>query len=212
MYHVHAGQNFNSLGVLEVPEQAIIELLVNALIHRDYFTSASIRLLIFANRIEIISPGHLPDSLSIDAIRRGVTNRRNPTLTEHATHILPYRGLGSGIPRALGEWPEIRFEDEVAGNQFKAVIPRPATTEVAMEIATEVERVLRALVGEMSHQELQEGLALKNDEHFRKAYLLPALGSGLLEMTLPNSPRSGKQRYRLTAKGRQWPAKSQPRQ
>lgn len=43
-------------GVLEVPEQAIIELLVNALIHRDYFTSASIRLPIFADRIEIICP------------------------------------------------------------------------------------------------------------------------------------------------------------
>jgi len=42
--------------VLEVPEQAIIELLVNALIHRDYFTSASIRLPIFADRIEIICP------------------------------------------------------------------------------------------------------------------------------------------------------------
>jgi predicted HTH transcriptional regulator len=54
LHHVQAGQNFNSLGVLEVPEQAIIELLVNALIHRDYFTSASIRLLIFADRIEII--------------------------------------------------------------------------------------------------------------------------------------------------------------
>ncbi len=189
-----------------MPEPAIIELLVNALIHRDYFTSASIRLMVFSDRIEIISPGHLPDSLSIEDIRLGVTNRRNPTLTEHATHILPYHGLGSGIPRALGEWPNIRFDDEVTGNQFKAVIPRPVTrtTEVATEVATEVERVLRALVGEMSRQELQEGLALKNDEHFRKAYLLPALGAGLAEMTLPDTPRSSKQRYRLTASGRQW--------
>jgi ATP-dependent DNA helicase RecG len=76
------------------------ELLVNALIHRDYFTSASIRLMLFADRVEIISPGHLPDSLSTEAIRHGATNRRNPTLTEHAVHILPYRGLGTGIPRA----------------------------------------------------------------------------------------------------------------
>jgi predicted HTH transcriptional regulator len=83
--------------------------------------------MIFADRIEIISPGHLPDSLSIENIRRGVTNRRNPTLTEHATQILPYRGLGSGIPRALGEWPDIRFENEVTGNQFEAVVLRPVT-------------------------------------------------------------------------------------
>src|SRR5574337_389638 len=160
--HVQAGRDLNTIGQLEVPEAAIVELLVNAFIHRDYFTSASIRVMVFADRIEIISPGHLPDSLNIDAIRHGVTNRRNPTLTEHATHILPYRGLGSGIPRALGEWPDTRFEDEV----------------------------VRALPAALSRQELQDALGLKDDEHFRKAYLLPALASGLVEMTLPDKPRS----------------------
>lgn len=102
-------------------------MLVNALVHRDYFTSASIRLMVFSDRIEIISPGHSSDSLSMEDIRLGVTNRRNPTLTEHATHILSYRELGSGIPHAVGELPNIRFDDEVAGNQFRAVIPRPVT-------------------------------------------------------------------------------------
>lgn len=198
LHHVQRDQNFNSLGLLEVPEQAIIELLVNALIHRDYFTSVSIRLLIFSDRIEIISPGHLPDSLSTEQIRRGKSNRRNPTLTNHAVNILPYRGIGTGIPRVLEDWPETRLVDDAAGNEFRAVIPRPVTR------TTEVERVLRILAGEMSRQELQEGLALKNDEHFRKAYLLPALGCGLVEMTLPDKPRSSKQRYRLTPIGRHW--------
>lgn len=202
LHHVQRDQNFNSLGLLEVPEQAIIELLVNALIHRDYFTSASIRLLIFSDRIEIISPGHLPDSLSTEQIRRGKSNRRNPTLTNHAVNILPYRGIGTGIPRVLEDWPETQLVDDVSGNEFRAVIPRPVTRTT--EVTTEVERVLRILVGEMSRQELQEGLALKNDEHFRKAYLLPALGCGLVEMTLPDKPRSSKQRYRLTPIGRRW--------
>src|SRR5262245_33104524 len=122
--HIQAGQGFNTLGQLEIPEQALEELLVNALIHRDYFTSASIRLMIYADRIEIISPGHLPDNLSTEAIRRGAANRRNPTLTEHAVHILPYRGLGTGIPRALHDWPAIELVDDVAGNQFRVVAPR----------------------------------------------------------------------------------------
>ena len=198
LHHVQRDQNFNSLGLLEMPEQAIIELLVNALIHRDYFTSASVRLLIFADRIEIISPGHLPDSLSTEQIRQGKSNRCNPNLTNHAVSILPYRGIGTSIPRVLHDWPEIRLVDDVAGNEFRAVIPRPVMS------TTEVERVLRVLVGEMSRQELQEGVALKNDEYFRKAYLLPTLGSGLVKMTLPDKPRSSKQRYRLTALGRRW--------
>ena len=57
-----------------------------------------------------------PDSLSVEAIRQGRTRRRNPTLTEHAAQFLPYRGLGSGIPRALREWPQIELLDDAAGN------------------------------------------------------------------------------------------------
>lgn len=49
---------------------------------------------------------------------------RKPTLTEHAAQILPYRGLGSGIPRALREWPRIDLLDDVVGNQFSAVVWR----------------------------------------------------------------------------------------
>ena len=135
---VQGGQGFNSPGILEVPEVALQELLVNALVHRDYFTSASIRIQVFRDRIDIISPGHLPDSLSIDDIRHGKTNRRNPTLSEHAFRLLPYRGMGSGIPRALGEWPGIELISEVSGNQFTARVQRPKTEqEGAGESATE---------------------------------------------------------------------------
>ena len=65
-------------------------------------------------------------------------------------------------------------------------------------------RVASALVQALSRQELQQTLDLKDPEHFRKAYLLPALSSGLVEMTLPEKPTSRSQRYRLTAQGAQW--------
>ncbi len=77
-----------------------------------------------------------------------------------------------------------------------------STPEVAPEVTPEV-RVLSVLVGEMTRQQLKEALGLKDDEHFRKAYLLPALDAGLIEMTIPDKPRSSKQKYRLTDKGRQ---------
>jgi Fic family protein len=78
-----------------------------------------------------------------------------------------------------------------------------STPEVAREVTPEV-RLLSVLTGEMPRQQLKEGLGLKDDEHFRKAYLLPALEAGLIEMTIPDKPRSSKQKYRLTDKGRQW--------
>jgi Fic family protein len=77
-----------------------------------------------------------------------------------------------------------------------------STPEVALEVTPEV-RLLSVLSGEMTRQQLKEALGLKDDEHFRKAYLLPALEAGLVEMTIPDKPRSSKQKYRLTDKGRQ---------
>ncbi len=77
------------------------------------------------------------------------------------------------------------------------------TPEVTGEVTPEV-RLLRAVSGEMTRQHLQELLDLKNDEHFRKSYLLPALQAGLIEMTIPDKPRSSKQRYRLTPAGSEY--------
>jgi Fic family protein len=77
-----------------------------------------------------------------------------------------------------------------------------STPEVTQEVAPEV-RLLSVLAGEMTRQQLKEALGLKDDEHFRKTYLLPALEAGLIEMTIPDKPRSSKQGYRLTEKGRQ---------
>ena len=65
-------------------------------------------------------------------------------------------------------------------------------------------RLLEALSGEMTRQHLQERLELRDSQHFRKAYLFPALQAGLIEMTIPEKPRSSKQRYRLTAAGRDY--------
>jgi len=49
-------------------------------------------------------------------------NIRNPILASFATKLLPYRGLGSGIRRALKAYPAIEFEDNKDGNWFKVVI------------------------------------------------------------------------------------------
>lgn len=53
----------------------------------------------------------------------------------------------------------------------------------------------------MSRQDMQAALDLKDAKHFREAYLQPALAAGAVEVTLPDAPRSSKQRYRLTAAG-----------
>jgi ATP-dependent DNA helicase RecG len=96
----------------------------------------------------------------------------------------------------------IFFPDPEVRAQFAE---EAATPEVAGEVTGEVTgevALLTALKGELDRRALQAALGLKHEEHFRKAYLLPALQAGLIEMTLPGKPRSSKQRYRITPRGR----------
>ncbi|MGF1657038.1 MAG: RNA-binding domain-containing protein [Verrucomicrobiales bacterium] len=122
------GRSVNSLGEPEVPRIVWEELLANALIHRDYFITAPVRVLVFADRVEIISPGHLPNNLTIENIKAGNSNIRNPILASFATKLLPYRGLGSGLLRALRAYPNIELIDDREGNLFKAIVSRRAVS------------------------------------------------------------------------------------
>ncbi|MCP5054107.1 MAG: hypothetical protein GY940_43470 [bacterium] len=123
---IQMDQDFNSTGILEVPSPVLQELLVNALIHRDYFISNNIQILIFDNRVEIVNPGKLPNTLTVENIKLGVSMKRNHTLASFAFDLLPYRGIGSGILRALNLYPDIEFVNDTETEQFKAIIKRPA--------------------------------------------------------------------------------------
>lgn len=133
-------QAFNSQGLPEIPRIVWEELVANALIHRDYFISAPVRVLIFADRVEIISPGHLPNNLTIENVKAGNSNMRNPILASFAAKLLPYRGLGSGLLRALRAWPDIELIDDRAGNLFKAIVTRPDVLAAAGSVAMNAER------------------------------------------------------------------------
>lgn len=125
LHYIQKGRNFNTLGILEISRVALEEILQNALIHRDYFKNAPIRILIFDNRVEIISPGKLPNNLTVENIKFGNVVIRNHLLASFATKMLPYRGLGTGIKRSIKEQPNIEFINDVSGEQFIAIIPRP---------------------------------------------------------------------------------------
>lgn len=122
--HTQQGQSFNTLGIMEISKIALEELLQNALIHRDYLKNAAVRILIFDNRIEIISPGRLPNSLTVENIKYGNTVLRNNLLATFCSKTMLYRGLGSGIQRSLKEQPNIELINDFEGEQFIVKIPR----------------------------------------------------------------------------------------
>ena len=187
LHKVQAGRGVNAPGLPEIPEAVFEELLVNALVHRDYLVSAPIRIFIFDNRIEIISPGHLPNNLTVEKIRAGNSNIRNPILVSYvAKGLLPYHGLGSGITRALTAWPEIDFSSDHDGCLFTATVHRHAQvdTKVALEktsgktsgkILAAVQQNARITIPELStligisERSVERNLQkLQNDGHLRR--------------------------------------------
>lgn len=125
LHHTQQGQNYNSTGILEISRIALEELLQNALTHRDYSKNAPIRIFIFDNRVEIISPGALPNSQTIESIKMGNAVVRNNLINTFASKLMKYRGTGTGIRRAMKEQPDIEFFNDVEGEQFIVTIPRP---------------------------------------------------------------------------------------
>jgi predicted HTH transcriptional regulator len=122
--YLQNGQGFNSHGVPEISIIALEEVLQNALIHRDYFKNAPVRLLVFDNRVEIISPGKLPNSLTVEEVKYGNPVIRNNQIALFASRTLPYSGLGSGLRRALASQPDMELENDIDGEQFIVRFPR----------------------------------------------------------------------------------------
>lgn len=123
MRKVQKSESVNLPGESEIPRTVFEEIIVNALVHRNYYIDAPIRILMFDNRVEVISPGSLPNHLTVEKILAGNTNIRNPIIASFvARGLLPYWGLGSGIRRAKTAWNGIEFVDDRSCVQFKVVI------------------------------------------------------------------------------------------
>lgn len=129
---VQVEKEFNTLGELEIPYESLTEYVVNALVHRSLNIKAPIRIFIFDNRVEIHSPGSLPNGLTVEDMKNGTSMPRNMFLFTNANYLLPYTGAGSGIRRALEYSPYAIFSNGIsdsseitnAANEFVITIPR----------------------------------------------------------------------------------------
>jgi hypothetical protein len=124
--------------------------------------------------------------------------------------------MAQGISRTTQAWPDIELIDDRCGNQFKAIIWRPQSEQVTEQVGQkpaakneqvteqvtqQVMNMLSVINGEMSRGEITNTLGLKDEKHFREHCQQAGITLGVIEMTLPDKPRSSKQRYRLTHHG-----------
>ena len=202
------------------PFPAIEEVLCNAVYHRSYEIREPIEVRVLPDSFTIGSfPG--PDrSIRNQELRefRFLSRRyRNRRVGEFLKELEMTEGRGTGIPKMLREIRENGSPDPIFHTDhdrsfflvelpihpvFAEALTKKAAAEVTAEVTAEVKRLVSVITGDHSRRELQEMLGLKHAEHFRKVYLLPAINSGFVEMTLPDKPKSSLQRYRLSEKGK----------
>ena len=130
LHNVQVEEEFNSMGKLEIPYTSLVEFTVNSLVHRSLNMKAPVRIFIFDNRVEIHSPGALPNGLTIDDIKAGTSMPRNMFLFNNAIYLLPYTGVGSGITRALDENIKVTFMNNDKSQEFVITVWREESNEV----------------------------------------------------------------------------------
>lgn len=203
----------------EYPLEALREVVINAVVHRDYTSTSDSIVKVFEDRIEIFNPGRLPNGLTVEKLLAGdyvsiIRNRKIADMFKEAGLIEKY---GTGIRRILqgvAEYglPSPHFEEIAGGFRVTVYCREPeagirvdtpqVTPQLTPQITPQVRRLLAACPIPKSLGELQQELGLSDRKHFQKAYLNPSLASGLIERTSPDKPRSRFQRYRLTAMGK----------
>ena len=242
----------------ELPGEALREAFANAIAHRDYSSRNHVRVHVFKDRVEITSPGSLPEGINeADLGTKSVP--RNPLLYGMLVRMSLVGGIGSGIRRMKSLCREYGVEEpriEVSGSKVTTTFRRPPAIQLQpstidddefadiqdslfaiqdieaggpegpvdegdntrwqatpyryhtgliqvweRKATVQVRELVRVLDRERSRVQILEALGLRNRSNLVVNYLRPALDAGLVEMTIPDKPTSGRQKYRLTPMG-----------
>ena len=188
----------------EYPMKAVRELILNALIHRDYsiHTEASpIRIMIFDGRMEIENPGGLYGRLTLDNLGKVGGDTRNPYIAGALEVIKVTENRFSGIPTVRAEMqkyglPAPKFEN--MRGAFKSILYGEIKEIGEPETIYDTEmtrRIIEYCSLPRSRKELAEYFEFDSPSYFVKRYIAPLVESGKLRMTLPDAPKSKNQRY-----------------
>ncbi len=203
---------------LPVPPEALREILLNAVMHRDYSDPGGyVAIAVFDDRIEIRSVGRLPRGITPESLsgpHRSI--QRNPLIAEAFHRTGAVEVWGRGTNRVIEECERHGVEpptfEEQAGAlyvTFRAPIgPGAGEPSGRDQVGTksgpsgDQVQVLAAALDARSITDLMEVAGRASRSKFRDQVLRPLLETGLLEMTIPDKPRSSKQQYRTTDAGR----------
>lgn len=146
--------------VLEIPESAIREALLNALVHRNYHIKSPIKIAIYDDRVEFFSPGQFPGPMNMDHLKMGITYLRNPVICKIFREAGYIEKLGTGLLTIFSSYEErgLKIPELVDGeNYVKCILPRKSQGP-----SNEAEKVLTLFEknDEISIQDVMNSLSL----------------------------------------------------
>ena len=193
----------------EYPMKAVREIILNALIHRDYSAhteDSPIRIVLYKDRLEVENPGGLYGRLTINDLGKLPADTRNPFLAASLEVMINTENRFSGIPTIMQEMKNAGLMPPVfesrRGN-FKAILYNDRHTDVTETPNTmiemqddSVEAKIKAFCSTpKSKDEIAEHLNLGSAYYIVTRYLKPMLETGILAMTIPEKPKSKFQKY-----------------
>src|SRR3990167_1634512 len=191
----------------DYPLDAIREIVINAIIHRDYRSTQDSVVKVFDDRIEIFNPGGLPEGITIEKLLKGeyisiASNKKIAEVFKAAGLIEKY---GSGIKRILNAFnsynlPAPEFK-EMSGGFMVTAYKKTEQVGTKSALSQHQVNILRKCLIETGIIELMAITGRTDRTKFRHQVLNPLIAARLLEMSIPNKPTSSKQKYRLTDEG-----------
>lgn len=146
--------------ILEIPEQAIREALLNMLVHRNYHIKAPSKIAIYDDRIEFFSPGQFPGPMKLDHLKMGLTYLRNPAICKIFREAGYIEKLGTGLLTIFASYEKrgLKNPEFIDGeNYVKCILPRKSQAPSG-EAAKVIELFEKA--EEISIQDVMDFLSL----------------------------------------------------
>ncbi|OGW98107.1 MAG: hypothetical protein A2Y04_00480 [Omnitrophica WOR_2 bacterium GWC2_45_7] len=195
--------------------QAAREALVNLLMHMDYFDAKGAVVKCYDDQILFRNAGCL--RFPIERIEQHLTEPRNPVIAKVFRLLGWADRSGSGIEKITTGWTSMGydkpiFQDDKPVNMFEVIFPLTkkgkGTDQVPIKYHASTDQVpyklnaLQFCVNPHSLKEIIDHLGLKNRMHVLVEYVRPLVDDGLLALTIPDKPKSSRQKYVTTEKGR----------
>lgn len=191
----------------DYPQVVVRELILNALIHRDYsiYTqNQTIRLTIWKNRLEIFNPGGLYGRMTLEELGKEMPDLRNPLIADTMGQLNQTENKGSGIPTIFSELEKADMLPPLFINErgtFQATVFKTKKSDLFFNGNVNPDDIIQYCRIPRSKESLAAhfGFDAKHPAYFFKTFVTPLLKAEILSFTIPSKPQSRFQKIVISA-------------